>query len=135
MSLIAWNETMSMGIEIIDRQHRGLVELANALHEAILNKAPDGQRQAIFEELIRHTREHFAFEEALFAEHGYPELEEHQQEHVRLIEQIEEFKRQAAAGDLVSGVESMQFIKKWVSAHILESDKQYSGYMISRGVD
>lgn len=69
----------------IDRQHKDLVERFNRLHEAVQNRAPRPELYRQIDDIISHTRLHFAAEERVMLEAGYPMLEEHKKKHQELI--------------------------------------------------
>ena len=71
MALLIWQDDLNTGIEVIDHQHRRIVEMINHLHVAQTSL----QRLVVsdvIDELIDYTLSHFAFEEELMEEAGYP---------------------------------------------------------------
>ena len=69
-----WNESYSVGNEIIDNDHRGLFDTLNSLESAA--KWPNPEDIAvILETLINYTRNHFQREERLMRGVGYPEFD------------------------------------------------------------
>lgn len=46
---------------------------------------------SLFEKLIKHTKEHFAFEESIMREKSYYALQEHLDEHANLLGEMEYF--------------------------------------------
>jgi len=77
MAFLAWSRELDTGIDIIDSQHKRIVEYINALHETqeSLDRAKVGD---IINELVDYTVSHFAFEESLMENAGYPFLAPHQ---------------------------------------------------------
>jgi hemerythrin-like metal-binding protein len=88
----------------------------------------------LLEGLVAYTVQHFAYEERLFAEHGYPLAAAHAEEHKRLVAQVSEFKKKYDAGQGHINVQLMKFLKDWLIKHILGSDKQYANHLLERGV-
>jgi hemerythrin-like metal-binding protein len=135
MSLLSWSHELSVGIPSIDAQHKKLINIANELHQAMLAGKSREVLHEVFDGLVDYTVEHFAYEEQLFDHHAYPQSLAHKREHKDLVGQVEAFKQRVASGDVVVGMETMKFLKEWISNHILKSDKQYSDYLLDKGVD
>jgi len=135
MAFIEWSEKYSVGIASIDEQHQNLVLLINKLNEAMAC----GEASTIIDEILigltEYTKMHFAFEEALFSQHGYPESEAHIAQHETMIKRVEQFEmdfRQDSSGAI--SLELMQFMTNWLLHHIKKSDKDYADFLITKGV-
>ena len=75
----AWQEGVyTLDDESMDGNHRHFVDLARRLETASDEAFP-----ALFQELVDHTRLHFAEEGRLMRLHGFPALGEHEGEHHR----------------------------------------------------
>ncbi len=75
-----------LNIDDMDKTHDEFWEL---LYE--IKKSEKEEFLTRFEKIIIHTREHFAFEEALMREKGYYGLQEHLDEHATLLAEMEYF--------------------------------------------
>lgn len=85
---LTWNEKRhGLGIASIDSQHRGLVELVNILSEAMEQGCDHEQAHRHMDNLLRFAGTHFAHEEELMREHGFPDFERHAAEHARLLQE------------------------------------------------
>ena len=73
MPLIEWTDELSVGIESIDEQHKKLVNMINALNDAMLTNSSNELLGTIFTGLAAYTQKHFAYEENMFAEYNYPD--------------------------------------------------------------
>ena len=134
MALFEWNDDFSMKVPSIDAQHKRLVEMLNALHAGMSSGAGNAQLEGILGGLIEYTAHHFAHEEALFAEHGFPEAEAHIAEHEALVAQVLDFKGKLERKEVRITMELMRFLKDWLIKHILGSDKRYSAFFVERRV-
>ena len=135
MALMTWtDEAFSVGIPSINAQHKKLVDLINQLHQAMLDGAVADELKTILGELINYTVIHFAYEEKLFAEHGYPEVEGHKAVHEALKAKVVELQNDFIAGKPVMGMEVMNFLREWLTGHIQGDDRKYSQFLIERGV-
>ncbi len=135
MPLIEWSNELSVGIDSIDEQHKKLVNMINALNDAMLTGSSNELLGKIFTGLAAYTQKHFSYEENMFAEYGYTDSEEHKRQHNELIAQVVELKEKFM--DNPQGTISadlMQFLKRWLTNHIMRTDKEYSEFLLSKGV-
>lgn len=135
MPLIEWSNELSVGIKSIDEQHKKLVNMINALHDAKLTGGSNELLGKIFTGLTTYTQKHFTYEENMFAEYGYSNAEEHKKQHNDLIAQVIELKNKFT--DNPQGTISddlILFLKRWLTNHIMRTDKEYTDFLISKGV-
>jgi hemerythrin len=129
MFSLQWSEEFAVGVESIDREHRALFDLFNDLHRGILR----GETQSLTAEklvrLVQYTREHFADEERLMAESGYPKLEEHRASHRSLTVQVEAMMADLERSQAVMNLPALKFLNEWVTQHILKEDRAYIPWM------
>lgn len=151
---ITWRDNLNLGIPEIDDQHKALAgmlnDIASMLHgnngsdqiqaevEATATAQHSGSAHAglveqdpvlmLLEKLVRHTREHFACEEALMQASGYPDLNTHRREHVMLLAELKQFLTSVEEGGLELTMESLSALKHWLIAHIVESDQDYADF-------
>ena len=81
MSYLVWEPDLDTGINVIDAQHHRIVEMINRLHAAQGAQRHDIVSEVV-EELVDYTLFHFAFEETMIEEAGYPLTPEHRRIHV-----------------------------------------------------
>ncbi|MFN2355362.1 MAG: bacteriohemerythrin [Desulfopila sp.] len=134
MALIYWMPEYTTGIEIIDQQHRLLVDLINELHDAHNNA---GDRQTLLKILNKIgmlSASHFAREEHLFETHGYPDTEDHLEEHAYFEDMLFQFEDEFKAGNQEITTSVLSFFSEWLVDHINGSDKRYVPFLKKRGV-
>ena len=134
MPLLEWSDELSVGINSIDDQHKKLVNMINALNDALAEGKADELLVKIFDGLAVYTVKHFGYEEDLFAQHGYQESEAHKNEHQALIAQVKNLQDKMNEGDFMISVEVMAFLKDWLTNHIMKTDKAYAPFLIDKGV-
>jgi len=125
-AIFPWKEAYSVGIPQIDEQHKRLIGLINGLHAAMMQKTGNQALSSIFADLIRYTKEHFAFEEKMLAARSYSALAAHKAEHLDLTRQVVELRDNFQAGKLMITLDVMRFLKRWLASHILEKDLMYA---------
>jgi len=134
MSLITWNDALSVGIKQIDDQHRRLVRLVNGLFDAMKEGKGKDLMGGVLSDLITYTAYHFSTEEHYFKQYGYPDSVKHIQEHLYLTKSATDLKTKFDKGEAIITVEVMQFLKDWLNNHILRTDKKYSPFLIGKGL-
>lgn len=131
MALLEWNDELSVGIDMIDKQHKILIRAINLLAMAVKHNSSHSLMSDIFRTLVDYTDTHFAYEEELFDRFGYPETEDHKAKHRALLHKVVDLKARWDAGESQIGPEVLKFLVDWLRNHILGSDKKYSGFLVS----
>ena len=135
MPLIEWTAELSVGIESIDQQHKKLINMINALNDAMLTNSSNELLEKIFTGLAAYTQKHFTYEENMFAEFGYTNSVEHKRQHTELIAQAIELKERFIENPQGTiSADLMVFLKRWLTNHIMRTDKEYSEFLRSKGV-
>jgi hemerythrin len=134
MALMDWSDKFSVGINSIDTQHKQLIALINRLFDALSTGKGDKVLAPILTELIVYTKTHFAYEERLFTQYGYPESSQHKADHDKLAAQVLDIQKQMQDGKVGLSVGTMSFLKEWLSNHIVGTDKKYGPFLSGKGV-
>lgn len=127
-TFFVWNSSYSVGIDVMDREHKRMVEIINNLYGAMRHGKGNEAIGSILDGLVEYTGTHFAHEERLMKETGYAAYAEHKQEHDRLTGQVLEIQSKYHSGTVLS-LEVMGFVKEWLVNHIQGSDKRYGPSM------
>ncbi len=133
MAFINWNDSLDLGIDEIDAQHRELVALVNALHEAAGNSATPGELKDLVSRVAGDIARHFETEERIFRVYGYPEAERHAAIHRSLIAQIGDLKARMSDGNLTVTETVLEFLRDWFLTHTTGSDLVYAVWMKNNG--
>lgn len=124
MRYLAWEEKYSVGVALIDDQHKVFIGIINELYTAIVEKETQVSLDALFGRLIEYTQFHFATEEKYFDEFHYAGAEEHRAAHKAMCDQVVAF--QNKKGDILANpFELMDFLEDWLINHIMGMDKLF----------
>lgn len=134
MALMDWNKELSVNVKEIDAQHKKLVDLINQLYDAMKEGKGAVASGKILSDLVKYTVEHFASEEKLMKQHGYPGYAEQRKAHEDLTRQVIDFKSQYDKGSISLTPKLMTFLRGWLSNHILITDKNYTVFFNGKGV-
>ncbi len=129
--MIQWRESLAIGVEEIDNQHKELLKRFNSL----LSACEEGQGVAKLKELLGFLDDyvvtHFTAEEKLQETCGYPGFEEHKKLHDSFIERISEIHNEV----LIEGVsvhhvlETNNILLKWLINHISVEDRRIGKFL------
>jgi hemerythrin len=131
MAAIMWKDDYSVGIGAMDTQHKQLITLINQLYEAMQKSATEEAMKTVLPGLLKYTKIHFAAEEKLIGEAGYPELEAHQAYHRQFTATLTETIEKCKSTGIMPTVSLVTFLKDWLSNHILVKDKHYGAFISS----
>jgi hemerythrin-like metal-binding protein len=131
---LQWSEAFDIGVPLIDRQHRRLAELLNAVHDSHAKNGSVSSMHLLFNALVRYAEEHFRSEEALMEETRYPDLGRQKREHQRFTFAIFALNQKYEAGDAEAKEETLAFLKTWLLDHILQMDRKMGEHVQERGV-
>lgn len=134
MAFFVWNDKYSVGIRELDNQHKQLMNILNELYDAMQNATAQDRIGRIINELTNYTKIHFATEERYMEAHNYPALSSQKVEHQRFIQKVGEFKQDFESGKIALSLNVANFVKDWLSSHILGSDKNYGPFLNAKGV-
>ena len=124
MSLIAWNESLSVGVREIDEQHRKLFDLINVVLDSLEQKATVATIESQWKELVDFTKTHFSCEEEIMEKTKCSACDANKKAHHRFLDEITnlhaEFKANGATPDF--GRKFHQFVASWLRMHIMVID-------------
>lgn len=88
MALIEWRDDFSVGNAAIDLEHKHLIEQINGIYEQLEQPMDALTIEGMLGDIQVDISAHFALEELLMREAGYPEYEDHKNDHEDLLDQI-----------------------------------------------
>lgn len=123
MTHLTWRKDLDTGIDIIDGQHKQIVEYINKLDDARFTK----NRMVIakvISDSVDYTVSHFGFEETLIEDAGYEFTRPHKRVHALFIKRVNEFKQRFDDGeDIVDELHGL--LSRWLFSHIQNDDAAY----------
>ena len=123
--MIAWKEKYSMGISMIDEEHKKLVDIINKAISAKEHNDNPEEIKEILSEMVEYFDEHFSTEEACMIKFNYPEYKSHRNEHLDFIDKTIASYNKLVRGDYQIANELLEYLKQWLVNHIQGSDRQY----------
>jgi hemerythrin-like metal-binding protein len=130
MALFVWDNSMSVGNEFIDSDHKKLIQVINAFHDAMEEGRGNEVVGKVLNNLIIYTREHFAREEAEMQRIGYPRFLKHRAEHTKLLAEVDALHAGLMTQQMVT-LKVSKFLKAWLIDHIQQNDKLLATSLVS----
>lgn len=131
---VQWNPSFETGLQFIDQEHAGLLTQLNALIELLARDAPLPEWLPLLDQLISAVGEHFAHEEQIMDNIGYPGYHAHRAQHQHLLQEVAEFRAQTmTAGVAKETLATVRFLKFWVLKHMVQEDIKIGQY-VRRGL-
>jgi hemerythrin len=131
---LTWKDEYSVGIDSIDQQHKKLINLINQLQTAVKYSTGEEFEREALDELVNYTRTHFNYEEGMMEQNGYPDFESHKAQHVKMIRKVEEVLAEYEKDRDTAMENALNFLSDWLIHHINGTDKEYSSFLIGKGV-
>ena len=110
MTEIQWDDSLSVDVDLIDEQHKMLIQRIKDLSDAVTSSRGAGQIGKTLGFMIDYTEFHFSTEEKHMTDLGYPGFDIHKEQHEKfkttLKEMVMEFEEDGATAQLGEWVNS-----------------------------
>ena len=131
MSNIAWSDKLSVGIDLIDTQHKSLIEKIAHLEDAIRTGQGPAEIIRVLDFLIDYTDYHFGTEEKNMRAFDYPELPAHIEKHTEFKTTLanlgDDFREEGATQGLADSIETL--LMNWFVKHIQDVDNKFGAFL------
>ena len=121
---IQWKDAYKVGNAEIDAQHQEIFRKANAFLDAMDDATLTNCAMGFFQ----YTREHFKHEETLMRELNYPAIAGHIQQHIDLLERLNDIASKIAGKELTYK-DLEYFLTDWLLIHIRIYDTKLAAYI------
>ena len=136
MEAVQWDDSLSVGIALIDDQHRAWMARFADMAAAIESRQGPREIARTLGFLVDYTERHFATEEKHMTASGYPDLAEHRQKHDELRgtldNLVQDFQEEGATHILADYVRN--FLGNWFVDHIRGTDQKFAAFLRDRGI-
>lgn len=120
--MLKWDASYSVGVKELDDQHKKLIDIINELDHAGGNREGNVK---VLNALVAYTKDHFSTEELYFRQYDFEKTDEHIQEHLDLIDEVEKLIYQFAISESLDVQKLMKFLNAWLIDHIQGADQEY----------
>ncbi len=121
-----WTPNLSVGVSMIDDQHKTWFEKAEQLFEAGKNNQAKEYVGSLLKFLDEYTKKHFADEEKYMLSIKYPGYDEQKKAHTAFIAQLDKLRKDydTSGGNLLVILNANQMVLNWLTQHISNLDKK-----------
>jgi len=130
--VIEWHDSLLVGFEPIDAEHKTLVRLIGELYGKLkAGGARAAVEDALFD-LADHVAAHFNHENDLMIGSGYPARADHLFEHRILIDQLDTVLDNI---DLIQDealLDALAFVERWFADHVHDADAKLGAFLGNR---
>ncbi|MEI6305543.1 MAG: bacteriohemerythrin [Deltaproteobacteria bacterium] len=128
---IEWRDSLAIGVEEIDSQHKELIARFNNLLTACETGKGIDELTKLLAFLDDYVIEHFSNEEKLQRKYNYPSYQSHKIEHDSFIKRIknvqEEIRSEGVA--IHNVIETNNMLLKWLLNHISKVDTELGKFL------
>lgn len=119
---IDWEDSLSVGIDVIDTHHHYLLDLINDLYSVVIQKRGSREVAKLVKALEAYAKVHFRAEEQMMGVYGFPELAQQQQQHLGFESKVQEFYDELHDNPLVAQFDVLTYLRDWLIHHIRVED-------------
>ncbi len=124
-----WKAEYSVGVTIIDNQHKKLLKMGQVMSELVTNHAGEDiydELNAMFVELIDYTKYHFSEEEELMTQVNHYNLANHKIQHQKFVDKLNDLDFEAMDQDQGKfALDLLKTVATWIFKHIAGEDFLY----------
>jgi len=127
MEQLTWSDALRTDIDVIDRQHHGLVDMINASAQRLSDDSALSSEEVrlLLGYLKDYAEVHFSTEEALMALCGLPSgyAQHHHHNHMRFLAHVEDMIDGVGEDAVLDGQQLLAFLGDWLIRHIQGEDQ------------
>lgn len=127
---IQWTSNLSVGVDLIDEQHKVWFQKADQLFEAGQKGKGKEFILQMFDFLDEYTKFHFRDEEKYMASIQYPGLADQKRLHAGFIEELMRLRKEytESGGNIMLIINANKMVINWLTKHISTADKKIGEY-------
>lgn len=131
---IEWRDSLSVGNEFIDDDHKRLIELINLYEKAVSQHNPAILEEA-FRGLFEYAHTHFKREEKMMEAVHFPHRNSHKELHAKLIGSIDDFHQSIVDKNRKINIGAVNsFLHDWLIDHVIKEDMKLEPYIKGTGI-
>jgi len=122
---IVWREQLSVGNNVIDADHRHLIDIINQVEKSLAAKDRSALTKDL-ESLTQYSLIHFEREEKIASAAGYTQLPALNHSHVLLLQRLEQMRAEFDAVGVEWSADAAKhftdFLRNWLIDHVIKED-------------
>jgi len=126
---LEWREQLSVGNDLIDSDHKYLIELINQATDGLAKRALT-ELTAVLDNLSKYSKVHFSREEQVAVAVGYPGASQLHESHGDLLKKLEQITAEIGQDWTQASAEHFSaFLRDWLINHVIKEDMLMKPYM------
>ena len=130
--MVEITRSFEIEVELIDNDHRRLVEIINEITQAIDDDQPE-ECARLVPDFVAFTKRHFAREEALLEKNGYPQVDKHRRHHASLDDKMKTM--EALALNVVDSPAARDTLRKelvfFLMDDVINEDMDFKNFLVN----
>jgi len=128
--LVKWSSTFSVGVKVVDDQHKGLLNLVNDMFNHVSESEEEERAyfNSVIQRALQYVKVHFDTEEKIMIHTNFPGYYEHKKAHDAFVVNVIDNAQKFDTGKQLPLADFTRFLKEWILTHIAIMDKQYFSY-------
>ncbi|MDD2913702.1 MAG: hemerythrin family protein [Gallionella sp.] len=119
---LVWREQLSVGNDVIDADHKHLIEIINLVAQSLETKNRSNLNVALGS-LSQYSKAHFAREEKIASAAGYPQVPILHKSHGALLVKLDQFKQEIGEEWTAATAEHFAaLLHDWLIDHVIKED-------------
>ncbi len=132
-----WEDSLSVGVKLIDDQHKKLLTRLSELSEAVCSRQGSGHIVGTLDFLSDYVDFHFGTEERYMVANDYPGYGDHKAAHeefrATLARLSDDFEEEGATTGLADSINTL--LINWFLKHIRATDQELGRFCTERGIE
>jgi hemerythrin len=131
-NFVEWDNNYSIGIPLVDNQHKRLIDVTNKLFMGCLRGDEEARRFFLktIHEGVDYVKYHFTTEEKIMERINYPNLAVHRGQHQDFVRELVAEVQSFQGGKRFVPNMMVRYLRDWILTHIAVSDKQIGSYLM-----
>lgn len=132
--LVHWQNNLEIGVAEVDTQHKEIFSRVNKLLLAMQEGRGRQEVTEVIDFLGKYVVAHFAAEEKVMAQCGYPGYADHRQKHAAFLADFAGLKKELEAhgSSALLVIQVQRRVIEWLMNHICKEDKKIAEFMRTR---
>lgn len=119
---VRWDDSLRIGIDVIDEHHRYLFDLTNDLYEVVSTRRGSREVARVIKALDLYAQVHFRAEERMMDHHRYTAFDRQKHQHGEFEKRLSEFYAELHDNPLTAQFDVLVYLRTWLVRHIVHED-------------
>lgn len=131
--VVLWKNSYSVGIPLVDAQHKELINLTNKLYRSCMKGREHSKEvfMGVIRGAVEYVGYHFSTEEKIMERVNYPGFTAHKKEHTDFVREVLRAVDDLNKDTTYNPLAFVHYLKDWILTHIAVSDTAMGQYLLN----